>query len=305
MKREFKVSPVQREVAYYGTDEPNPARSQVSCGPVSAVLEAGALRSIMYRGTEVLRSVAFLVRDTKWDTAQTEISNLAITQEDDRFHVSFDATCRTRDGVLKWSADISGTADGTIDFRGIATPEADFPTNRTGFVVLHPLDGVVGEAVEVIHANGEKTAGRFPRLIDPEPCFTDIVSLTNIHPSGLKIFCGMTGGSWEMEDHRNWLDASFKTYIRPLSRPYPYVLKAAQPVEQHVSIRITETGKIKVESISRACRSCAESRRVNRNGDAEDRPARFQILVVGVASGDKTDKARRHTIAPWAHRPAR
>jgi hypothetical protein len=31
----------------------------------------------------------------------------------------------------------------------------------------------------------------------------------------------MEGDAWEMEDHRNWLDASFKTYVRPLALPYP------------------------------------------------------------------------------------
>ncbi len=28
-----------------------------------------------------------------------------------------------------------------------------------------------------------------------------------------------------MEDHRNWSDASFKTYVRPLALPWPYTLQ--------------------------------------------------------------------------------
>ncbi len=230
-------------IARFGTDEPQPVRTVVSCGPVSAVLEAGALRTITYRNSEILRSIAFLVRDVSWDTAPTEISRLIVDQQHDSFHITFDATCRTRDGTLTWTADISGAADGTIDFRSKATPEIDFSTNRTGFVILHPLEGVVGEPVEIVHSNGKKTAGRFPTLIDPEPCFTDIIALTSSHPSGLQVACEMAGGSWEMEDHRNWLDASFKTYIRPLALPYPYVLPAGQPVEQHVRVRVTERGK--------------------------------------------------------------
>jgi hypothetical protein len=42
--------------------------------------------------------------------------------------------------------------------------------------------------------------------------------------------------AWETEDHRNWLDASFKTYFRPLSLPWPYTLKAGEPVEQAVTL---------------------------------------------------------------------
>ena len=34
----------------------------------------------------------------------------------------------------------------------------------------------------------------------------------------------MEGDTWETEDHRNWTDASFKTYSRPLSLPYPYAI---------------------------------------------------------------------------------
>ena len=32
------------------------------------------------------------------------------------------------------------------------------------------------------------------------------------------------GDAFEMEDQRNWADASFKTYVRPLSKPRPYVI---------------------------------------------------------------------------------
>ena len=34
----------------------------------------------------------------------------------------------------------------------------------------------------------------------------------------------MEGDAFEMEDQRNWADASFKTYVRPLSKPRPYVI---------------------------------------------------------------------------------
>ncbi len=52
--------------------------------------------------------------------------------------MTFDALCRTADGELPWSAEIIGEADGTLRFTGTASPAADFVTNRTGFVVLHP-----------------------------------------------------------------------------------------------------------------------------------------------------------------------
>jgi hypothetical protein len=60
---------------------------------------------------------------------------------------------------------------------------------------------------------------------------------------GLKATVRMEGDTWEMEDHRNWTDASFKTYVRPLALPWPYTLKAGETVRQ--SIKVTLSGSAK------------------------------------------------------------
>jgi hypothetical protein len=46
----------------------------------------------------------------------------------------------------------------------------------------------------------------------------------------------MEGGAWETEDHRNWIDASFKTYFRPLALPWPYTVPAGETIAQRVSL---------------------------------------------------------------------
>jgi len=53
----------------------------------------------------------------------------------------------------------------------------------------------------------------------------------------------MEGDTFEMEDHRNWTDASFKTYVRPLALPWPYTLPAGQVVKQSVSVTLSGTAK--------------------------------------------------------------
>jgi len=42
-----------------------------------------------------------------------------------------------------------------------------------------------------------------------------------------------------MEDHRNWSDASFKTYVRPLVLPWPYTLKAGEEVKQSIKVKLS------------------------------------------------------------------
>mgnify|MGYP006195238293 CR=1 FL=1 len=43
------------------------------------------------------------------------------------------------------------------------------------------------------------------------------------------------GDVFEMEDQRNWTDASYKTYVRPLALPWPYTLEAGTELEQAVT----------------------------------------------------------------------
>lgn len=227
--------------ALFGTSQAQPSTELLQAGPVSAVLEAGGLRWIRYNGIEVLRAVAFLVRDAAWDTAESIIDDLRIERGDDGFSVSFSARAQTSTGTLPWRAKISGDAAGRIRFEGIAEPQDDFTTNRTGFVVLHPLDGVAGERVTVTSVDGSSQDARFPFFVDPEPCFTDVRALRHRVAGGVWALCEMQGDdSWETEDHRNWLDASFKTYVRPLRLPYPYTLDRGKKYEQSVTLSFSQ-----------------------------------------------------------------
>jgi len=232
---------VDRAVALFGTAEPVPERIELTAGPVSATLENGALRWIRLGDIEVLRGIAFLVRDRNWGTPTPQISDLSIDQTEHGFRVTFKALCRTDDGELPWSAEIVGEANGALRFTGTARPAADFVTNRTGFVILHPLERVAGCPVDVTHVDGTKRRARFPDLIDPEQCFLDVRALSHEAAPDIWATCTMEGDTWEMEDHRNWLDASFKTYVRPLALPHPYTIKGGSSVAQTVMLNFSGT----------------------------------------------------------------
>lgn len=230
---------VERSVALFGTSQAVPPRLTLTAGPLTATLENGALRWIRHGDVEVLRAIAFQVRDRNWDTPEPLVTNLVVQQEKSGFRVTFDALCRSADGELPWVAEITGEADGTLRFTGTARPRADFLTNRTGFVILHPLAGVAGRPVEITHTSGETRQARFPDLIDPEQCFLDIRSLAHEAAPGLWAACRMEGDTWEMEDHRNWFDASFKTYVRPLALPFPYKLAGGSEATQSVTLKFS------------------------------------------------------------------
>ena len=127
--------------------------------------------------------------------------------------------------------------DGTVRFEGKGTAVTDFLTNRTGFVVLHPVQGVSGHPVTVQHVDGRNVETRFPEAIDPKQPMMDIRALSHEVTAGLRVTCTMTGDTFEMEDQRNWTDASYKTYVRPLGLPFPYRLTAGTIIEQAIEIR--------------------------------------------------------------------
>lgn len=227
-----------RAVKRCGTEQPDVAGRVLTAGPLSVELDGGNLRYLRVGGVEVLRVLAFLVRDENWGTYIPALSDLAVEQRADGFTVRYAATCRRGSQEMSYAARIEGRADGSLLFTGEATPATDFLTARTGFVVLHPLKGVAGHALEVEHVDGTVVNATFPALVDPVQPFLDIRALTHEVMPGLKAVVRMEGDTFEMEDHRNWTDASFKTYVRPLALPWPYVLKAGEAVKQQVSLTL-------------------------------------------------------------------
>src|SRR5260370_1730901 len=156
-----------RAIKFFGTEVPNGKRRELRAGPISAVFDSGALRYIRYHGEEVLRGIAYIVRDKEWGTYTAEIENLNIRQSKDGFDIGYEAICDDKDQAIRYSAKIDARSDGTLKFSAEATPLSHFLTNRTGFVVLHPLAGTAGRPVEVVHQGGNEEKNQFATFISP------------------------------------------------------------------------------------------------------------------------------------------
>ncbi|MEI9424969.1 hypothetical protein O7A70_27785 [Mesorhizobium sp. Cs1299R1N1] len=224
----------------YGTLAAEPKPVTLRAGALSTELVNGNLRTIRHGGTEVLRAIAYIVRDRDWGTYEPDLTDLAIDQKDDRFSVSYTASCLGPNGSrLGFRATIEGSADGRLVFDVTALPESDFETNRCGFCILHPIAGLAGSPVTVEHTDGGVVETELPDLIDPWQPFKNLRAITHQVRPGVVAQCRMDGDTFEMEDQRNWSDASYKTYVRPLALPWPYVLPARQPLRQTISLQIT------------------------------------------------------------------
>ena len=221
-------------IALYGTEEPDEKGRVLRAGSLSVELQNGQLRYIRIGGKEAIRAVAFIVRDESWGTYSPAISDLEVEEGPNGIHVRYQGRCA--DGAVVYDADIRGDARELV-FSARINVTQRFRTNRTGFVILHPLEGCAGNAVEVEHVDGRVERSQFPSKISAYQPFFDVRALKHEFAPGAFVTARLEGDIFEMEDQRNWSDASFKTYVRPIGLPWPYEISAGERSEQRVSLR--------------------------------------------------------------------
>ena len=221
----------------FGTDEPAPERRLLRAGALTAILEDGALRSIHFGGVEVLRAISYLARDASWGTYKAACSDLEVVEDATSFTVAFNGLCGDAERFA-YGMEIRGAASGRLVVTAEGEALTDFHTNRTGFVILHPAE-VAGTRLSLTHGDGAVEETAFPLLISADQPAFDIAALAHEPAPGLLCRVEMEGDAFEMEDQRNWSDASFKTYVRPLAKPRPYLMPAGSRDRQRISVEIT------------------------------------------------------------------
>ena len=236
-----KSAEPSRAVKLCGTEEIDAPSRKLSAGALTVELENGQLRYVAFKGVEALRGIAFLVRDQNWGTYTPRINSLSVKEEEESFTVEYKAICEDADQRLEYEARITGSSDGSLAFGAVATPQSDFVTNRAGFVVLHPAR-LAGQKLKVTHLDGREEETRFPERISPSQPVFNIRALCHEAAPGLWATCRMEGDAFEMEDQRNWTDASYKTYVRPLALPWGYTLAKGSRHEQSVRLSFTGAG---------------------------------------------------------------
>ncbi|HEU5101567.1 MAG TPA: hypothetical protein VFU22_21240, partial [Roseiflexaceae bacterium] len=242
-------------VLRYGKDAPPPEQIALRAGPLSLIYEAGDLRYIRLGEREIIRRIYVAVRDRNWDTLPPVLSNLRIEQAADSFQISYDVHNRQGEIDFFWRATIVGDAQGTISFAMDGQARSTFLRNRIGFCVLHPIRECAGAPCRLEHVDGTREQAHFPRYIAPQarvdgiihPAypFADLCAIAHEVVPGLWATVRFDGETFEMEDQRNWTDASYKTYGTPLRRPFPALVEQGTRIEQRVALSIDQRPKTK------------------------------------------------------------
>ena len=90
-------------VRLYGTDVPPAVSERIKVGRLSFTLEEGALRHICVDGTEIIRGIAFLVRDGDWGTLTPKLFEVSRNCDAERFSVLLKAGFDTANATLEVS----------------------------------------------------------------------------------------------------------------------------------------------------------------------------------------------------------
>ncbi len=220
---------------------------EFTVGPLSFQLEPGTafVRAIRFHGHEALRGIYPAVRDEFWGTLPAGAGPAEAEIAPDLVRLRITGQLQHTATGLEWEADISARSDGTLRYHWRGRARWTFRTNRTGLCVLHPAEAA-GAPCRVEHADGRSVSGWLPTAIAPHQPFTDLRAVAHTFGGGAEAIVRFEGETFEMEDQRNWSDASFKTYCRPLARPRPYEVKAGEVIE-HVAT-LTLRGRPGVET---------------------------------------------------------
>ncbi len=247
-----------KNVLYYGKDEPLPEQVALRAGPLSLVYEDGDLRYVKLGDKEILRRVYIAIRDHNWGTVLPVISNVQMDIADDSFRISYDVENKEGDIDFFWTGIITGDSDGTITFSMDGQARSTFLRCRVGFCILHPME-LAGSTCRIEHVDDAVEECNFPQYIAPQ--FVIDGEVKPVHPfnemramsyqvtPGSRAEIRFTGDIFEMEDQRNWTDASYKTYCTPLRLPFPVEVKEGTKVTQSVTITLEgEIPKMQVET---------------------------------------------------------
>ena len=224
--------------AWLGVPEQPETSIPLQAGALHAEYCGGRLLNLQYHGETVVQEVYFALRDENWNTIAYTVHDLHLTQQPEAFALTFHASHDAQGIRYEWDAEITGSADSSITFRFSGLAQSEFLRNRIGFCVLHP-DSCAGKRCRIIHSHAEDELGAFPVHIAPhQPCL-DICAIEYALSDKVHVQTLFSGDVFEMEDQRNWTDASFKTYCTPLGLPFPVQVRPGDTVQQSVTVRIS------------------------------------------------------------------
>lgn len=209
------------------------------------LIRHGSIGPVHSAGHEILRRIFVTVRDRNWqEVAPTQWESVV---DEQRRTVNITARHTSELVDFEWR----GTLDFSADMRALrfafkGTALIDMEVCRLGLIVLHSPESLIGSRLTAVGQPGEQRL-TVPAKISPQPIVNGVPLAMTEPFSDLRIEradLGMiqlrfAGDRFELEDQRNWGDASFKSYCTPLRLGYPRAVKAGATIAHSVEADFT------------------------------------------------------------------
>ena len=233
----YSTEKFSRNVYLYGSEASLPQQHVLRTGPLEMVYEEGNLRYIRWGEIELLRMIYSAVRDHNWGTAAPQIPHEKITADERSFSIAYD--CAYQEGDIHFFArySITGDKEGKVTFSMDGEALSSFKKNRIGFCILHPASAAELPC-RITTADEQEKEGKFPKYISPHQPFMDLKKFAWQIGENTMALLEFEGDIFEMEDQRNWTDASYKTYCTPLALPFPVQLQQGDKIQQKVTLSL-------------------------------------------------------------------
>lgn len=196
------------------------------------------LKKVRVDGELLIEAVYVAVRNANWDTGFISLRTTSIEAiPDGGVRVQWQAQIgftqhELNPPIYEWQISLTLGKD-TLRFEARGVALQNFMRNRIGLCVLLP-DTLAGCTYSIEHSVlGRQTSqsGRLPVDISPHQPIFDIANL-QIEASERLLTLDFSGDVFEMEDQRNWTDASYKIYSTPLALPFPVEVAVGETLVQ-------------------------------------------------------------------------
>jgi len=215
----------------------------LKCGSFNLLYENGLIRKIKIGETEIIRMIFAAVRDHNWGTLPPVILKETIDHSREGFTIQLETEYIQKEINFRANYIIRGEQN-QISFEMHGKAMSSFLKNRIGICVLHPVKECAGIKATVIHNDNTIEDFKFPKQIAPHQPLKNIKQLSWEPASGIKARLDFFGDVFEMEDQRNWTDASYKIYSTPLELPFPVRVKEREEFSQKIVLNADLTRQI-------------------------------------------------------------
>lgn len=217
------------------------------------------LRELRLGELELVRRLHVTLRGPDWETVEPQLDDLSVETESRKTEVRFGATHRGGGVCFRWTGLIVVQPD-RLEYAVEGVADSTFETSRLGLCVLYPPREYCGRPLRAEGPRGE-TRSEFPAptgvAVQPvvdgiqQALFPPMQTLAVDLAERVHVHFDFDGDLFEIEDQRNWTDASFKAYCTPLAVPFPRRVDHGEIVRQRVvlTVRSARAGRTRPRQI--------------------------------------------------------